>query len=161
MVADLKKQATQKEELIAQLNGQLDTLHTQVASLNTEVETNKQQMAQQEQELEQRQRELATIFYTIGKKKELIKSGVVVAKGGVLGVGKTLKPSGQFNEASFTSLNTDQETVIHIPAHNAQVLSPQPISSYTLQPVGKDAVELRITDPKEFRKVKHLVILMT
>jgi len=30
-----------------------------------------------------------------------------------------------------------------------------------IQPVGKDAVELRIVDPKEFRKVKHLVILRT
>src|SRR5439155_195147 len=80
-------------------------------------------------------------------------SGVVVAEGGVLGVGKTLKPSGQFDESKFTALNTDQETVIAIPAHNAQILSPQPVSSYTLHIIGKDQMELRITNPSEFRKV--------
>ena len=95
----------------------------------------------------------------MGTKKELKRSGVVVAEGGVLGVGKTLKPSGQFDESKFTALNTDQETVIAIPAHNAQILSPQPVSSYTLHIIGKDQMELRITNPSEFRKVKHLVIL--
>jgi len=90
-----------------------------------------------------------------------MRSGVVVAQGGVLGVGKTLKPSGQVNETAFTPLDTDQETVIRIPARKAQILSPQPLSSYSLTAAGKDMLELHILDPKEFRKVRHLVILMT
>ncbi len=161
MIGDLKKRANEKEELIAQLNGQLDNLHTQVTGLTTELQTNQQELAQNQQELVARQQELATIFYTMGKKKELMKSGVIVAQGGVLGVGKTLKQSGQFNETSFTAMNTDQETVIRIPAKSVQILSPQPTSSYTLMATAKDVFELHITDAKEFRKVKHLVILMT
>ncbi len=161
MIGGLKRSAMQKEELISQLNVQVDSLHTQVAGLTTEVETNQQELAQRQQELEARQHELATIFYTIGKKKDLMRSGVVVSKGGVLGVGTTLKPSGQFNEGSFTAMDTDQETVIRIPAHNVQVLSPQSPSSYVLQATGKDTMELRIVDAREFRKVRHLVILMS
>jgi uncharacterized coiled-coil protein SlyX len=154
MIAGLRKSVTEKEEHIAQLATQVDTLQTRVAGLNTEV-------AFKQQDIESKERELATIFYAMGTKKELTKAGVVEGKGGVLGIGKTLKPSGDINETAYTPLDTDQDIVIRIPSDKAQVLSAQPVSSYVIQPVGEDVVELRILDPKEFRKIKHLVILMT
>ena len=154
MIAGLRKSVAEKEEHIAQLTTQVDTLRTRVAGLSTEVEG-------QQNELAQKQQELATIFYMVGSKKELTRSGVVESEGGVLGLGKTLKPSGNFDEATFTPLDTDQESVIRIPAEKAQVLSAQPVSSYVLQQVGKGMVELRIVNPKEFRKVKQVVILTT
>jgi len=154
MIAGLRKSVSEKEEQVALLSTQVDTLQTRVAGLNTEV-------AVQQQDIAEKRLELATIFYAMGTKKELTKSGVVAAQGGVLGVGKTLKPSGAFVETAFTPLDTDQDNVIRIPADKDQVLSAQPVSSSTIPPVGKDLVELRILDPKEFRKVKHLVILMS
>ena len=161
MIGGLKNTVAEKETQIADLTSQVDSLHTQVATLNTDVQTKQQTIDTQENEITDKQHELATVYYTIGKKKDLIHSGVVVAQGGVLGVGKTLKPSGQVNEASFTPLDTDQQTVIQIPAGKAQILSPQAPTSYVLTPTGKDSMELRITDAKEFRKVRHLVILLT
>lgn len=159
MIGGLKKTVTEKEEEIAQLNGQVNSLNTQVSGLTTEVETKTQEIQTKDQQLTDKQHELATIFYTIGKKKELVKSGVVVAQGGVLGVGKTVKPTGKYDESSFTPLDTDQETVIRIPAKKAMVVSPQAPSSYTLTMTSPDVMELHITDAKEFRKVKHLVIM--
>jgi len=159
MIAGLRKSASEKEARIAELSTQVDGLQTQVTGLNTEVQTKQQDLDQKQQELADKQHELATIFYTMGTKKELTQSGVIASKGGVLGFGKTPKPTGTVNESSFTPLDTDQETVIRIPAQKAEVLSAQPIASYTIQPVSKDLVELRIVDPKEFRKVKHLIIL--
>lgn len=153
MVDGLKKTLADREEQVAQLDQQVDSLQTTVAGLSSDVET-------KQRDLNDKQRELATIYYTIGTKKDLIKSGVVVSQGGVLGLGKTLKTTGQFNEADFTPLDTDQESVIRIPAHEVQILSPLPVASYSLQPAAENAVELHILDPKEFRKVKHLVILM-
>lgn len=161
MIGGLKKTAAEKEIEIAGLTAQVDSLHTQVATLNTDVETKQQTIDTQTQQLTDKQHELATVYYTIGKKKDLIHNGVVVSEGGVLGVGKTLKPSGQVNESSFTPLDTDQQTVIQIPAGKAQILSQQAPTSYTLTSTGKESMELRITDPKEFRKVRHLVILLT
>jgi hypothetical protein len=159
MIGRLRKSVSEKEERIAQLSTEVGNLQTQVAGLSTEVETKQQDLAAKQQELTEKQRELATIFYTMGTKKELKQAGVVQAKGGVLGFGKTLEPSGTINQTAFTPLDTDQEVVIRIPAEKARVLSAQPVSSYVLQPISKDVVELRIVDPKEFRKVKHLVIL--
>jgi len=166
MIGKLRRSVSDREEQIAMLNNKVESLHTQVAGLANEVVERQQDLNTKRLELEikqdaltDKQRELATIFYTMGTKKELKRAGVVVAEGGVLGVGKTLKPSGTFNMTAFTPMNTDQETVIAIPAHSVKVLSPQSVSSYVLHITGKDTMELRITNPNEFRKVRHLVIL--
>jgi len=154
MIAGLRKSVGEKETKIAELSTQVDTLQTRVAGLNADVET-------KQAEIVQRQTELATVYYTMGTKKELTNAGVVKSKGGILGVGKTIEPTGVVNEATFKVLDTDQENVIRIPAEKAQILTSQPVTSYVLTPVSKELVELRILDPKEFRKVRHLVILMT
>ena len=146
MIAGLRRNVFEKEKQIAQLNNTVDTLETRVTGLTADVED--------------KRRELGTIFYAMGTKKDLTASGVVVAKGGVLGIGKTLQPSKQANENSFVALDTDQETIITIPAEKAQVVSAQPVTSYVLMPSGDGRLELHITDPKEFRKIKHLVIVM-
>jgi len=159
MVENLKKSVGEKETMIAQLTTQVDSLETRVAGLTTEVEDKSQQIVVKEQEITDKNRELATVYYTMGTKKDLIHSNVVVAKGGVFGIGKTVEPSGHVNESAFTPLNTDVETVIHIPAKEAQILSAQPQTSYNLVKTGEETLELRIIDPKEFRKVRHLVIL--
>jgi len=159
LIAGLRQSAADKEARLAELSTQVGTLRTQVTGLSFEIQGQQEALAQKQQELEQKQRELATIYYAIGTKKELASSGVVEGKGGVLGLGKSLKPSGQFEENAFTALNTDQENVIRIPSKKAKVLSAQPASSYALQPAGKDMMELRILDRTEFRKIKHLVIL--
>jgi len=161
MIGGLKKTVTEKEEQIATLTTQVQSLNTQVTGLTTEVQTKTEEIATKDQQLTDKQHELATIFYTIGKKKDLTKSGVVIAQGGVLGMGKTVKVSGTVNESAFTPLDTDQEQTIRIPAKKAMVVSAQPTSSYTLMATGPDVMELHITDAKEFRKVKHLVIITT
>lgn len=144
MVSNLKLAVEEKEKQVASLTGQVDSLQTQVTGLVATVEDNR--------------RELGTIYYMIGSKKDLSTQGVVVAKGGLLGMGKTVKPSGNIDENMFSALDTDQETIIHIPAQKAQVLTAQPVTSYELQPAA-GGMELRILDPREFRKVKHLVIM--
>jgi hypothetical protein len=151
MVASLKTSVEEKEQLVAQLTTQVDTLTTQVAGLTTTVEQNTAT-------IEDNRREMATIYVAVGNKKQLTENGILEAKGGVLGLGKTLKPTGKFDEMSFTAVDTDQQTVVPIPSAKAQVVSAQSPSSYELLPVnGK--LELRILDAKEFRKVKQLVIV--
>lgn len=160
MLANLKRDVADKESQISLLTTRVDSLETQVTGLTAEVQQGQQTIQQQAQNIEDKRRELGTIYYAIGNKTTLAKSGLIVAKGGLLGIGKTLEPSRALNDSAFTALDTDVETVVRIPAAKAQVISDQPISSYQLEPVGKE-LELHIIDPKEFRKVKHLVIMTT
>ncbi len=153
MVAFLKRSVAQKEKQIVELAARVDSLNNQVVGLVAHVQ-------EQDSNIEDKRRELGTVYYVIGTKKDLTTAGVVVAKGGLLGIGKTVKPTGQFDEVASTPLDTDHDTVIHIPAPKAQILSAQPASSSALEQVGTE-IELHILDPREVRKIRHVVIMTT
>jgi hypothetical protein len=161
MLANLKRSVKEKEGLVAQLTEQVGSLTTQVTGLTTEVEQKAVVIAERDSTIEERRKELATVFVAMGTKKELESQGVIVAKGGVLGLGKTIQPAAVPVQTAFVPLDTDQQTVIRTAAtkpEKAKVLSAQPASSYQLVVVdGK--VELHILDPKEFRKIRQLVIM--
>jgi chromosome segregation ATPase len=158
MISDLKEQAMQKETYIAQLAGQVDSLKTTVSGLQTQVQENQETIRARDQSLEERRSELATVYYVVGSKSELVKAGIVTSKGGVLGVGKTLAVTGSYDESRFRALDTDRETVVPTTAAKVQVLTGQPVSSYELKLEGGHT-DLHILDPREFRKVRHLVIM--
>jgi chromosome segregation ATPase len=158
MIVTLKQTMMEKEALVAQLTGQMDSLQTSVTGLRTEVQQGQETIRVREQVIEEKRRELATIFYIVGSKKELSTLGFIAAKGGVLGMGKTVEATGRYTESYFTSLDTDQETIIPTSAAKVQVVSAQSPASYELKPVGGQ-VELHILDAKEFRKVKHLIVM--
>ncbi len=161
LVASLKKSQAEKEAQVAALQAQVDTLHVQVTGLTTQVAQVQDTVRSRDESLAERQRELATVYWVADNKTALRKAGLVEARGGVLGIGKTLKPSGRANESLFRTLNTDEETVIQLPtAKKAQVLTAQPLSSYELRQVDGH-MELHILSPQEFRKVRQLVIMTT
>ena len=158
MIASLKISVAEKEALVAMLTGRADSLQVQVASLEGAVQQGQETIRARDAALEERRSELATIYLLMGTKKELSASGVIVSKGGFLGMGKTVQLTGRFDETQFSRLDTDQEKLVRTPSPKARVLSAQPTSSYELKLEGEQ-MELHILDPKEFRKVRHLVIM--
>ena len=96
MVANLKKDVEEKEAMVAELSSRVENLQTQVAGLETQVqERSPDTLVARDQAIEERRRELATVFVAVGNKKELSTKGVITAKGGVLGMGKTIQPTGK------------------------------------------------------------------
>lgn len=158
MIVTLKQTMIEKEALVAQLTGQVDSLQTSVTGLTTEVQQSQETIRARDQSLEEKRRELATIYYVIGSKKELRTQGFITAKGGVLGMGKTVEATGRYTESSFTSLDTDQESIIPTSVAKVEVVTAQPLASYELKVVG-GLMEIHILDAKEFRKVKHLIVM--
>lgn len=146
MVTNLRHTVAAKEKMIQQLAVRVDSLGTQVTGLTETVA--------------EKTHELGTVYCMMGKKQDLTKAGAVVTTGGLLGLGKTLRPSGHLDEAMCTQIDTDNESTVDIPAKKAMVLTSQPASSYVLEADGDHTV-LRIIDPKEFRKVRQLVIVET
>lgn len=160
MIASLKQSVTEKEALVADLTTRVEGLQTQVTGLTTEVQETRDTLVARDQTIEEKRREAATVFVAVGSKKDLSAQGIITAKGGVLGIGKTVVPAPTVmpGTGAFTAIDTDQETVVKTDATKAQVVSAQPASSYELRLVdGK--MELHILDPVAFRKVKQLVIM--
>jgi len=158
MIVTLKQTMIEKETLVAQLTGQVDSLQTSVTGLTTEVQQGQETIRVREETIEEKRRELATIYYIVNSKKELTTLGFIGAKGGVLGMGKTVEATGRYTESYFTSLDTDQENIIPTSAAKVQVVTAQPQASYELKAVG-GLMEIHILDAKEFRKVKHLIVM--
>jgi len=158
MVDDLKRTVSEREAQLAVLSGQVDSLRTEVTGLATVVNVTRDSIQTQSQTIETQRQDLGRVYYVIGSKRELERAGVVKASGGLLGLGKTLQPTGDTAPAMFKSIDTDAELVLAIPSAKARVISAQPPASYTLVPVGNQ-MELRITDAKEFRSVKRVVIM--
>lgn len=151
MMTGMKKTLVEREEQVAALQGQVSSLQTQVTGLETTVQ-------EDQATIEAKRKELATVFVAIGTKKELKDKGVIVQKGGLLGIGKTVQPTGNPDQTAYTQIDTDHETVVSVPSEKARVVSAQPPSSYQLTTL-EGRTELRILDPVEFRKVRHLVIV--
>lgn len=149
---------TSLQKLVAGLRRDVKEKEDQLAVLSTQLAQVQDTLRVHDEMLVDRQKQLATVYFVAGPRRELMKSGVVEARGGVLGIGKTLKPSGRAPEALFSVLDTDLESVLTLDARKAQVVSAQPISSYELREVG-GRMELHILDPAEFRKVRQLVIV--
>jgi len=158
LIANLKKSVGEKEEQVALLAAQVDSLHTQVNGLNETVAAREDTLRTRDIQVEEKRRESATVFYAVGSKKDLEKAGVIKSSGGVLGLGKTVLPTGVQNQSAFVPLDTDQQNVIVTTAPKARVISAQPASSYQLLLVDGH-MELHILSPAEFRKVKTVVIL--
>jgi hypothetical protein len=158
LVNNLKQMVAEREKAVRLLTGKVDSLKVQVAVLQSDVAAGKETIQEKERIIGDRNRELSTIYYVIGSRKDLKRLGLVRETGGVIGLGRTPRLSGDFDPQVFTPLDTDRQTQIQIPGQNPIVLTAQSASSYELRPLSKDWYELHILKPEEFRKVRYLVI---
>lgn len=158
MIAGLKRSVAEKEEQLATMTTELDTLRGQVATLATHVEDQELTIAEQTENLEAKRRMASTVYYVAGTKGQLTRSGAITASGGLLGVGRTLEPTGILDLAGAHPVDTDYQTVIRIPSKRVEVITAQPHNSYRLRVVGNET-ELLIVDPEAFRQIKHLVVM--
>lgn len=146
------------QKLVAGLRRSVHEREEQLTAMAADLQQVRDTLQVREVTLADRQHELATVFYVAGPRKELMKSGVVVAHGGVLGLGRTLAPSADAPEELFSAFDTDAEQVLPLNAQKARVLSAQPASSYELRLVD-GSMQLHVLDPASFRKVRQLVIV--
>lgn len=158
VIENLKRMVTQREEMIVVLSARVDSLRTRVGILETNVAEGKRQIEEQAQVIEDRDRELSTIYYVVSNRKNLKRLGIVRDEGGLLGLGKTPRLSGDLNPAVFTPFDTGVASTLKIAGRKPTVLTAQNRSSYEMVQLSPDWTELRITDPEEFRKVRYLVV---
>ena len=102
--------------------------------------------------------ELSAAWYTIGTRKELEERGVLLRKGGVLGVGSTAVLNTNENNERFSQVdirNTDRipltgEKLAHVIEH--------PTESYEVVKEQDQLAYLRIKDPETFWRLSHLLV---
>lgn len=156
MIAHLTEELTEKDAQIAALQSQLAETN---ANLKTEIEKFNDSMA-----VISRQNatisEQNMVYYAIGTTKELKNKGVIMKKGGVLGVGgeEELKPN--TNITYFT--NADFHTINLLPLYSKfdKIITSHPPDSYKITG-NKQSDTLIITNQKLFwSESKYLVVIV-
>lgn len=104
--------------------------------------------------------EINTVYYSYGTEKELIKNKVIEQKKGFIGITKSIRIAGDFNEKYFSKIDMREDNEIFVEGSKPLIITDHPSDSYTLIPVGKNT-KIRIKDPHEFWKVsKYLVVVV-
>lgn len=166
LVARLRRQITAKERQIDSMYATIQGLNARVADLDSnlnntrnELSSTKDQLGNRTREYEQADTELHTAFYIVGTRKDLINAKVLDKQGGVLGLGKTTKISGHFDDSKFTQVNIRNVADIEIgQAKKVTLVSSHPNGTYSIIDNG-GAKTLKISDYKRFwASSKYLVI---
>ena len=104
--------------------------------------------------------EINTAYYSYGTEKELIKNKVIEQKKGFIGITKSIRIAGDFNEKYFSKIDMREDNEIFVEGSKPLIITDHPSDSYTLVPIGKNT-KIRIKDPHEFWKVsKYLVVVV-
>jgi uncharacterized coiled-coil protein SlyX len=163
VIATLNDQLAQKDAELSSLNEQLAALHTEMAQLRTSMDTlNKQNLAQSET-ISSKTAELHTAYYIVGGSKDLAEAKLIDKKGGLLGIGKTLKINENADNSKFTKIDYTKTNTIDVFGDHVKIVTSHPSDSYTLETDEKDKKMVRnlvINDPEKFWSMsKYLIVV--
>jgi hypothetical protein len=158
-IADLKGAAEQQEAIIADQKNQITVLAGQVDTLNQEKGVLIENVAQLTAYKNR-------VFYAIGTKDELLKSGVVTREGSkfLFFGGTRLEPARRPNLDAFTMIDKTQTLSIPLPRTDKtyKIVSRQNPEFLTGEVTAKGEVKgvVEITSPEEFWSASKFLILV-
>ena len=156
-ITDLKTELVAKDEAIALLTSQSDSLSI---TINAQVET----IGQKDLEVTQLTAlndELNKGYLAIGTFQDLKAKGVVDKEGGFLGfIGRKVALQEDADKSEFLELDKRNVNQLRIEAASLSLVSNHPSTSYSIVPSEDEGVKiLEITDPEAFWQIsKYLVI---
>jgi len=163
----LQKQISDKEKEIVLLKGEVSKLNIDVTNLNTELKTavavndeKDKTIAANNEMINSKIAALNTAYYAFGSVRELMDHNIIEKKNGVLGIGRTLALSKDFDRNYFTKIDIRDFKTVQLFVKKAKLVTIHPDGSYHF--VGEDTIEsLSIDNPQEFWKTgKYLVIVI-
>lgn len=154
---NLQKQLEEKDSQMKQLMAELQAkdihiteLTEQVSDLSENVKELREDTKQKAATISSQDKELHTAWFVFGTRRELKEQGI-------LEDGEVLK--GNFNKEYFTKIDIRVDKEIKFYSRSAEMLTPHPASSYTLERDANRQYVLRITSPEQFWSTsKYLVV---
>lgn len=141
----LRNELEAKNIHITELDQTITNLNRDVSNLTTESEKKSQTISNQDMQLN-------TAWFVFGTKKELKEQHIIED-------GKVLRAN--FNKSYFTKIDIRVDKEIKLYSKSANVMTPHPSSSYTLDRDANKQYVLRITNPELFWSTsKYLVVVV-
>jgi FtsZ-binding cell division protein ZapB/outer membrane murein-binding lipoprotein Lpp len=168
---DLERQLAQYDSTIGALRVVIESQKTEIAALGEQVAGLQQQTVALAAEKDTLVQTVATVaaerdraFYIIGTEDFLVKSGVLVKRGGVMGMGRSLLPAVTLDEGKFTAIDRLRDSVIAFPdaAKAYRIVTRQDPNGLEVLP-GKDGRikgGLKIKSPEQFWAASRYLIIV-
>jgi len=152
----------QKSEIVALLD-QVSALTAQNAQLrdaNEQLATERASLAMTNELLTA---EKNTVYWVAGRKDDLLRRGIIVQRGGMLGIGRTMVMARSIDAAEFTAIDRTSSLEITLPDPNKtyRLISPNDIAGLDGVPAdGKFKGTMRISAPEVFWRPSRFVVLV-
>ena len=150
---ELEEKDVQLKQLMAELQAKdihISELTEQVSDLSENVKELREDTKQKATTISNQDKQLHTAWFVFGTKRELKEQGIIAD-------GKVLE--GNFNKDYFTKIDIRVDKEIKFYSRSAEMLTPHPASSYTLERDANRQYVLRITSPEQFWSTsKYLVV---
>ena len=165
LLAQQKRTVLEKEQEVRQLQQTIDSLQSilkqTIVSKNAEIKVKDKQLSQARKQLDEKEVASTLAYYRIGSSKELIANQLIKKEGGILGAGKTLKLTNQFDPDLFKSINIKQFTELELGSSTKpKILSAHPAESfYFVKTDGK--TYLKITNQEKFWSANRFLVIVT
>jgi hypothetical protein len=161
LIENMTKQLADRDAEITTLKEELVKLNFAIEVLNKKVDSVSVDNQNKNVVINKQTEDLNTAYYVLGTSKELKEHNVITKEGGFIGLGKTKKLKGDFDQNYFTKVDISKINSININSKKAKVLTSHPAGSYKLEKDGKVFTKLVITNSAEFWKAsKYLVIVL-
>jgi len=173
VVVVLRKTLLEKEEEIQKLENEIADLQIQVRNLkeavaykesllatkDTLLARNEEQLRKQQELLNEKDKQLTRVYLIKGTTKELIKAGIVVKKGGILGLGAIKMMGQKVPSTNLLVLNAKTDKMVKIgPYTKRKVISNHPPDSYFF--VAKDGqLYIKISYPDRFWSLSRYLVV--
>ena len=167
MLSRLSEQIEEKDQEIEELRGELEAMNIKITKLTGDVDRLTEEgkkktevLVKQAKTIEEKTTELNEAYYAVGTKKELKDNNIITLEGGFIGLGKAEKLKNEPNSDYFTKIDIRQSLTIPIPGKKAEIITPHPEGSYTIEGEGADQV-LKISDYQSFWKSSKYLVVIT
>ncbi|MFA9389220.1 MAG: hypothetical protein ACERKD_05410 [Prolixibacteraceae bacterium] len=161
MIQNYVLQINEKDNEIAELNGELGRLKIDISNLNQKIDELAAETMLKSETIEYQMDKMNEVFYCFGTKDELIRNNIVEKTGGFLGMGKSISIKADFNHDYFSKVDQRNFSEVILMAKTARLLSVHPESSFHFTTNEDDVVENLIIDqPAEFWKASKYMIIV-
>jgi len=157
LIETLNDQLVSKDCELELLNQRLAQMNENVTLLQTDMKNLQAQNSKQVAEL---YNDLHTVYYVVGKSKDLIRMKVIDKNGGLLGMGKTSKLTSNFDSNSFIKGDFTEIGSIAVNSKTAKLISTHPRNSYLMDKDATGNLTLRITDVTKFWSASKFLVIV-
>lgn len=160
LIANMRQQLQQKDDLIAQLRKQLESKDVDIANLQAIVDKQKTQISNLGEQNKRytealtRSTDMANRgFVAMGTKKELEANGII-HKG-------KIQTKDALDRSKFNQVDIRKFTEITFEAKKPKIITAAPQSTYTLTTDGKGKFTLHINNVAEFWSISNFLVIQT